>query len=71
MQGNMEGKMYKGKKGFFVERTRGEIRRVRRPGNALVRDLITDKRFTGFILQLLSSVGVVGLRRVCFSGRAS
>ena len=68
-KGKMAARMYKGRKGFFLGRGQEEIWRARKPRDTSVREILADRRFTGFILRFL---GVRKVKeRVCFSSRAS
>ena len=63
----MSTKTHKERKGFFLGKVQRESRRVRRPGNTSVRDLMADRRFAGSILDFLSSNGVGKVKEgVCF-----
>ena len=49
---------YKGRKGFFIGWTKEYEYIVRRPGNTSIRDLMSDRRFIGPVLDFLRATEV-------------
>ena len=56
--GNGLVRIYKGRKGFMLGGTQENSGGVIRPGNTSVRDLLADRRFTGFVTDFPSNTGV-------------
>ena len=63
--GNGLVRMYKGRKGFMLGGTQENSGGVIRPGNTSVRDLLADRRFTGFATDFPSNTGVGRVEAGC------